>query len=73
MYVVVKFESFWKKKEFPIAHIYIYIYISLWTNKLHEILTPFRLAMWLMVEDAYAINIDVVDIERFNSEHYIRD
>ena len=47
--------------------------MSLWTNKLHEILTPFRLAMWLMVEDAYAINIDVVDIERFNSEHYIRD
>lgn len=37
MYVVIKFESFWKKKEFPIAH------ISLWTNKLHEILTPFRL------------------------------
>lgn len=69
MYVVIKFESFWKKEEFPIAH----IYISLWTNKLHEILTPFRLAMWLMVEDAYAINIDVVDIERFNSEHYIRD
>lgn len=67
MYVVIKFESFWKKEEFPIAH------ISLWTNKLHEILTPFRLAMWLMVEDAYAINIDVVDIERFNSEHYIRD
>ena len=26
MYVVIKFESFWKKKEFPIAHIYIYIY-----------------------------------------------
>lgn len=69
MYVVIKFESFWKKKEFLI----VYIYILFWINKLYEILILFCLVMWFMVEDVYVINIDVVDIEWFNLEYYIRD